>query len=115
MMILKVTANAGQRIGTLIDLASNTNYRYITHEAAGELNLRSEDVTLVVHGVDGMQATVETKLYLLKIRVTTPKGTLRSHSLICFRLDGITEINRHVLAKMQYRGVYLSGTHVPSQ
>ncbi|XP_048872855.1 uncharacterized protein LOC125744737 [Brienomyrus brachyistius] len=32
MMILEVTANAGQKIGTLIDLASDTNY--ITHEAA---------------------------------------------------------------------------------
>jgi hypothetical protein len=47
MMILEVTANAGQKIGTLIDLASDTNY--ITHEAAGELNLRSEVVTLIVH------------------------------------------------------------------
>ena len=45
-MILEVTANAGQKIGTLIDLASDTNY--ITHEAAGELNLRSEVVTLIV-------------------------------------------------------------------
>ncbi|XP_048881457.1 uncharacterized protein LOC125748845 [Brienomyrus brachyistius] len=67
MMILEVTANAGQKIGTLIDLASDTNY--ITHEAAGELDLRSEDVTLIVHGVGGMQVTVQTKRYLLKIRI----------------------------------------------
>ena len=46
MMLLEVTANAGQKIGTLIDLASDTNY--ITHEAAGRLNLKSEDITLVV-------------------------------------------------------------------
>lgn len=94
MMILEVTANAGQKIGTLIDLASDTNY--ITHEAAGELNLRSEDVTLIVHGVGGMQVTVKTKRYLLKIRVATPKGTLKSHQLICYGLDKIAEVNRHV-------------------
>ncbi|KAK7933354.1 hypothetical protein WMY93_004250 [Mugilogobius chulae] len=96
MMILKVTANAGQQIGTLIDLASDTNY--ITHEAADELHLRSEDVTLVVHGVGGMQVKVETKRYLLKIRVSTPKGTLRSHQLVCYGLDSIAEIHHHVSA-----------------
>lgn len=47
--------------------------------AAGELNLRSEHVTLIVHGVGGMQVRVETKQYLLKIQVKTVKGTLRSH------------------------------------
>lgn len=39
MMLLEVTANAGQKIGTLIDLASDTNY--ITNEAADRLNLRN--------------------------------------------------------------------------
>lgn len=97
MMILEVTANAGQRIGALIDLASDTNY--ITHEAARELNLRSEDVTLIVHGVGGMQVTVATKQYLLRIRVTTAKGTLRSHQLVCYGLDSIAEVNRHVTPK----------------
>ncbi|XP_054611256.1 uncharacterized protein LOC129169152 [Dunckerocampus dactyliophorus] len=97
MMILEVTANAGQRIGTLIDLASDTNY--ITHAAAGELNLRSEDVTLIVHGVGGMQVTVDTKRYFLKIRVTTAKGTLRSHQLVCYGLDSIAEVNRHIPPK----------------
>ena len=51
LMLLEVTANAGQKIGTLIDLASDTNY--ITHRAARRLNLRSEKITLVVHGVGG--------------------------------------------------------------
>ncbi|KAK5862062.1 hypothetical protein PBY51_017494 [Eleginops maclovinus] len=97
MMILEVTANAGQKLGTLIDLASDTNY--ITHEAAWELNLQSEDVTLIVHGVGGMQVTVETKRYLLKIRVTTSKGTLRSHQLVCYGLNSIAEVNRHVPPK----------------
>lgn len=96
LMILNVTANDGQRIGTLIDLASDTNY--ITHKAASKLKLRSEDVTLVVHGVGGMQVSVETKRYLLKIRVNTPKGTLKSHQLICYGLDKIAEVHRHVPA-----------------
>lgn len=96
LMILDVTANDGQRIGTLIDLASDTNY--ITHKAASKLNLRSEDVTLVVHGVGGMQVSVETKRYLLKVRINTPKGTLKSHQLICYGLDKIAEVHRHVPA-----------------
>ena len=45
LMLLEVTTNAGQRIGTLIDLASDTNY--ITHRAARSLKLRSEKITLL--------------------------------------------------------------------
>lgn len=101
MMLLQVTANAGQKVGTLIDLASDTNY--ITHKAAKELNLRSEDVTLVVHGVGGMKVSVETKRYLLKIRVRTPRGSLKSHQLVCYGLDSIAEIHRHVTAKKLQR------------
>lgn len=97
MMLLNVIANAGQKIGTLIDLASDTNY--ITHKATDELNLRSEDVTLVVHGVGGMKVSVETKRYLLKIRVSTPKGTLKAHQLVCYGLDSIFNIHRHLPAK----------------
>lgn len=94
MMLLEVTANAGQKIGTLIDLASDINY--ITHKAASRLNLRSEVITLVVHGVGGMKACVETKPYLLKIRVKTPKGTLKLHQLVCYGLDSIADVHRHV-------------------
>ena len=97
LMLLDVTANDGQKIGTLIDLASDTNY--ITHKAASQLNLRSEDVTLVVHGVGGMKVSVATKRYLLKIRVFTPKGTLRSHQLVCYGLDKIADVHRHVSAQ----------------
>lgn len=89
MMILKVTANAGQKFKTLIDLASDT--KYITHEARDELNLKSENVTLVGLGVGGMQVKVETKRYLLKIQVKTLKGTLKSHQLVCYGLDSIAE------------------------
>lgn len=56
MMLLEVTASAGQRIWTLIDMASDTNY--ITHNAASRLNLRSEEITLVIHGVGGMKVHV---------------------------------------------------------
>ncbi|KAJ8415854.1 hypothetical protein AAFF_G00404110 [Aldrovandia affinis] len=59
MMLLKVTANDGQQIGALIDLASDTNY--ITHAAASRLGLKSEKITLVVQGVGGMTVTANTK------------------------------------------------------
>ncbi len=97
MMLLEVTANAGQKVGTLIDLASDTNY--ITHDAADRLNLRSEAITLVVHGVGGMKVQVTTKRYLLKIRVRTEQGNVRSHQLLCYGLDSIAEIHKHVTAK----------------
>lgn len=45
MMLLNATANAGQKIGTLIDLASEINY--IIHSAANRLNLRGERIPLV--------------------------------------------------------------------
>ena len=96
LMLLDVTANDGRKVGTLIDLASDTNY--ITHKAASGLNLRSEDVTLVVYGVGGMKVSVATKRYLLRIRVSTPRGTLKSHQLICYGLDKIAEVHRHVPA-----------------
>ena len=101
MMLVEVTANAGKKIGTLIDLASDTNY--ITHKTASRLNLKNEEVTLVVHGVGGMEVCVETKRYLLKIRVKTPKGTLRAHQLVCFGLDSIAEIHKHVTPKQLKR------------
>lgn len=59
MMLLDVTTKRGDWIGALIDLASDTNY--ITHQAAERLGLLGEPVTLVVHGVGGMEAKVETK------------------------------------------------------
>ncbi|XP_060762855.1 uncharacterized protein LOC132872219 [Neoarius graeffei] len=92
LMLLEVTANAGQKIGTLIDLASDTNY--ITHRAARRLKLRSEKVTLVVHGVGGMAMKVKTKRYLLKVRVKTPRGTEQAHELICYGLNEIAKVQR---------------------
>lgn len=97
MILLWVTVNAGQKIGTLIDLASDTNY--ITHKAASRLNLRSEEITLVVHGVGGMKVQVETKRYLLKIPVKTPKDTLKPHQLVCYGLDSIADVHKHVTPK----------------
>lgn len=92
LMLLEVITNAEQKIGTLIDLASDTNY--ITHRAARRLNLRSEKITLVVHGVGGMAMKVKTKRYLLKVRVKTPRGTEKAHELICYGLDEIARVHR---------------------
>ena len=50
-----------------------------------------------------MEVCVETKRYLLKIRVKTPKGTLRAHQLVCFGLDSIAEIHKHVAPKQLQR------------
>lgn len=92
MMLMKVTANAGQKIGTLIDLASDTNY--ITHKVAERLRLRNEKITLVVYGVGGMTIKVKTQWYLLKVRVKTPKGTERAHELVCHGLDEIAKVHQ---------------------
>ena len=94
MMLMEVTANAGQKIGTLVDLASDTNY--ITHQAADRLKLRSEKITLVVHGVGGMTTKVATRRYLLRIRVKTPKGTVKAHELVCYGLNEIAKVHRVV-------------------
>ncbi|KAJ8347172.1 hypothetical protein SKAU_G00285730 [Synaphobranchus kaupii] len=94
MMLLEVTANDGQKIGALIDLASDTNY--ITHRAADRLRLKSEEITLVVNGVGGMTVTVDTKRYLLKVKVTTPGGTKRAHELVCYGLEEIARVHQVV-------------------
>ncbi|XP_078789161.1 uncharacterized protein LOC144984490 [Oryzias latipes] len=90
MMLMEITANAGQKIGTLIDLASDTNY--ITHKAAERLKLQSEKVTLVVHGVGGMTMKVSTQRYLLRVRIKAPKGTVASHELVCYGLEEIARV-----------------------
>ena len=92
MMLMEVTANAGQKIGALVDLASDTNY--ITHKAAHRLRLRSEEVTLIVHGVGGMTIKVNTERYLL--RVKTPKGAEKAHELIYYGLDEIAKVHKVV-------------------
>ncbi len=97
MMLLEVTANAGQKIGTLIDLASDTNY--ITHKAVSRLNLRSEEITLIVHGFRGMKVHVETRWYLLKIQVKSPGGTLKPHQMVCHGLDNTADVHKHVTPK----------------
>lgn len=43
-----------------------------------------------------MKVHVETRRYLLKIRVKTPKGTLKSHQLVCYGLDSIADVHKHV-------------------
>lgn len=94
IMLLEVTLNAGQKIGTLIDLASDTNY--ITHSAAKRLGLASKKVTLVVHGVGGMAMSVNSRRYHLRERVKTPQGTEKAHQLICYGLDEIAQVRTGV-------------------
>lgn len=43
-----------------------------------------------------MKVQVKTKRYFLKIRVSTPKGTLRAHQLACYGLDNIADIHKSV-------------------
>lgn len=57
----------------------------------------------MVHGVGGMKVLVKTKRYLLKIRVRTSRGTLKSHQLICYGLDNIADVHRHVTAKQLHK------------
>lgn len=94
MMLLETTTNSGQQIGTLIDLASDTNY--ISTEAAEGLKLKGENIKLIVQGVGGMEKTVATIRYTLRLRVKTPKGTVAEHKLICYGLDSIAQVNQAV-------------------
>lgn len=52
IMLLKATTNSGALIGTLINIASDTND--ITNDAADLLGLHGETIKLVVHGIGGM-------------------------------------------------------------
>ncbi|XP_065152486.1 uncharacterized protein [Paramisgurnus dabryanus] len=97
MMLLEVTTNSGQLIGTLIDLASDTNY--ITNNAAQRLGLIGESIKLIVHGIGGMRKTVTTKRYSLRLRVRTTKGTVTEHKLLCYGLESIAEISQTVTPK----------------
>jgi hypothetical protein len=101
MMLMEVTANAGQRVGTLVDLASDTNY--ITHKAAERLRLRSEDVTLIVHGVAGMAIKVKTKGYRLRVRIKTDEDKERAHELLCYGLDEIAKVHKVIKPKQLQR------------
>lgn len=94
MMLLEVTTNSGQLIGALIDLASDTNY--ISTEAAERLKLNGESIKMIVQGVGGMEKTVSTKRYTLRLRIKTPKGTVSEHKLLCYGLDNIAMVNQAV-------------------
>ncbi len=81
----------------MLDLASDTNY--ITHKAAERLRLRSEDVTLIVHGVAGMTIKVKTKRYLLRVRVKADEDKERAHELLCYGLDEIAKVHKVIKPK----------------
>ena len=90
LMLLEVTTTRGDWVGTLIDLASDTNY--VTHQAAKRLGLEGVPVTLVVHGVGGMVTKVETKKYSVGLKVEMKKGALHTYNLICYGLDEIAKV-----------------------
>lgn len=94
MMLLEVTTNSGQLVGTLIDLASDTNY--ISTEAAERLKLNGENIKMILQGVGGMVKTVTTKRYTLRLRIRSPKGTVTEHKLLCYGLDNIAKVNQVV-------------------
>ena len=94
MMLVEVTTKRGDWVGALIDLASDTNY--ITHQAAERLGLAGEPITLVVYGVGGMEARVETKRYCVSIKVATKKGTWRLHEMLCYGLEEIARVDHAV-------------------
>lgn len=61
---------------------------------AQSLNVRREEIPLVVHGVGLMKTQVNIKRYLLKIKVKSSKDSF--HQMICYRLNSITDIHKHV-------------------
>ncbi|KAI7800929.1 gag-pol fusion polyprotein, partial [Triplophysa rosa] len=75
MMLLNVTANAGQKLASSITIGfSGIAINYHT-------------------------ALVETKRYLLKIRVSTHQGSFKSHQLACYGLESIAEVHKTVPAE----------------
>lgn len=77
-----------------VDLASDTNY--ITHQASERLGLTGESISLVVYGAGTMMVKVETKRYLMTIKVWTSRGTLKLHEMICYRLEDIAKVDQVV-------------------
>lgn len=97
MMLMEVTTNSGCLVGSLIDLASDTNY--ITNETADRLGLCGENIRLIVHGVGGMKKTVLTKRYFLRLKVKTSKGKVAEHRILCYGLENIAEVTQSVSAE----------------
>lgn len=97
-MLVPVTTKRGDSLGALVDLASDTNY--IMHRAAERLGLTGEKISLVVYRVGKMKVKVNTKRYLVTIKVWTSRGTLRFHQLICYGMEDITKVG-HVMTSKQ--------------
>lgn len=94
MMLVPVTTKRGYSLGALVDLASDTNY--ITHQAAERLGLTGEPLSLVVYGVGTMKLKVDTKRYLLTIKVWTSRGTLKHHEMKCYGMEDIAKVDQVV-------------------
>ncbi|XP_027138459.1 uncharacterized protein LOC113746562 [Larimichthys crocea] len=97
MMLVPVTTKRGDSLGALVDLASDTNY--ITHQAAERLGLTGEPISLVVYGVGTMKVKVDTKRYLVTIKVWTSRGTLKLHKMICYGMEDIAKVDRVVTSE----------------
>ncbi len=53
-------------------------------------------MTLVLYGVDGMTMRVNTRRYLLKVRVRTPTGKERAHEMLCYGLNEIAKVHKAI-------------------
>lgn len=97
MMLVPVTTKRGDSLGALVDFKSDTNY--ITHWAADGHGRTGEKISLVVYGIIKIKVKVNTKTYLVTIKVQTSRGTLRFHELIYGMKD--TDKVGHVMTSEQ--------------
>ncbi|KAG7485761.1 hypothetical protein JOB18_017835 [Solea senegalensis] len=81
----------------MLDLASDTNY--ITHQVAEKLGLTGEPVLIALHGVKTFKEIIQTKRYLVTIKVWTPQRTLRLRQLNCYGLDTIARVGHVVTSE----------------
>lgn len=51
---------------------------------------------MTVQGVGGMEKTVATRRYTLRLRIKTPKGTVTEPKILCFSLENIAKVNQAV-------------------
>lgn len=58
---------------------------------------------MIVQGVGGMEKTVVTQWYTLRLRINTPKGTITEHILLCYVLDKIAKVNHTVTTQQLQR------------
>lgn len=92
MMLVPVTTKRGDSLGPLVDLDSDTDY--ITHQAVERFGLKGEPISLVMYSVGTMKRKVDTKRYLVTIKVWTSRGSLKFHKMICYGMDDMANVDR---------------------